>query len=56
MEVTEEGTEAVPITVESITLDGLSIGRQFLADRPFLFFIQHGKTGAILFCGRFCSP
>ena len=56
MEVTEEGMEAVPITVESITLDGLSIGRQFLADRPFLFFIQHGKTGAILFCGRFCSP
>ena len=46
----------MPITVESITLDSLSIGWQFLADRPFLFFIQHGKTGAILFCGHFCPP
>ena len=56
VEVTEEGTVAAAATVARITPRILRILPRFCADRPFLFFIQHGKTGAILFCGRFCSP
>ncbi|XP_027814514.2 serpin B6 isoform X2 [Ovis aries] len=56
VEVTEEGTEAAAATGAVVMMRSLSVVPRFCADRPFLFFIQHGKTGAILFCGRFCSP
>ncbi|XP_017894745.1 PREDICTED: serpin B6-like isoform X1 [Capra hircus] len=56
VEVTEEGTEAAAATGAVVMMRSLSVMPRFCADRPFLFFIQHGNTGAILFCGRFCSP
>ncbi|XP_068850185.1 serpin B6-like [Capricornis sumatraensis] len=56
VEITEEGTEAAAATGAVVMMRALSVVPRFCADRPFLFFIQHGKTGAILFCGRFCSP
>ena len=56
VEVTEEGTEAAAATGAMFMMLCLRIVPRFCADRPFLFFIQHGQTGAILFCGRFCSP
>ena len=56
VEVTEEGTEAAAATGAMVMMLCLRIVPRFCADRPFLFFIQHSKTGAILFCGRFCSP
>ena len=56
LEVTEEGTEAAAATGAMVIKFCLRVVPRFCADRPFLFFIQHGKTGAILFCGRFCSP
>jgi serine protease inhibitor len=28
----------------------------FIADHPFLFLIQHRKTGCILFVGRVTTP
>ncbi|MGB9762369.1 MAG: serpin family protein [Caldimicrobium thiodismutans] len=28
----------------------------FRADHPFIFIIQHNKTDAILFIGRFYEP
>uniref|UniRef100_A0A8C2XVS6 Serpin B6 n=1 Tax=Capra hircus TaxID=9925 RepID=A0A8C2XVS6_CAPHI len=58
VEVTEEGTEAAAATGATIMTRSLRevILPRFCANRPFLFFIQHSKTGAILFCGRFCSP
>lgn len=56
VEVTEEGTEAAAATGAVVMMRSLSVVPRFCADRPFLFFIQHGNTGAILFCGRFCSP
>ena len=56
LEVTEEGTEAAAATGAMVMMLCLGIVPRFCADRPFLFFIQHGQTGAILFCGRFCSP
>ncbi|KAM7229788.1 hypothetical protein CapIbe_019904 [Capra ibex] len=56
VEVTEEGTEAAAATGVVVMMRSLIVVPRFCADRPFLFFIQHGNTGAILFCGRFCSP
>ncbi|KAB0336306.1 hypothetical protein FD755_026008, partial [Muntiacus reevesi] len=48
VEVTEEGTEAAAATSAGPVMRCLRIVPRFCADRPFLFFIQHGKTGAIL--------
>ena len=56
VEVTEEGTEAAAATGAVLMMRCLRIVPRFCADRPFLFFIHHGKTGAILFCCRFYSP
>ena len=56
VEVTEEGTEAVAASEARIRGLSLRTVPRFCANRPFLFFIQHSSTGAILFCGRFCSP
>ncbi|XP_010851318.1 PREDICTED: serpin B6, partial [Bison bison bison] len=56
VEVTEEGTEAVAATGAEVMTGSLMTIPMFCADHPFLFFIQHSRTGAILFCGRFCSP
>ena len=56
VEVTEEGTEAAAATGAMVMMLCLRIVPRFCADRPFLFFIQHSKTGAILFCCRFYSP
>uniref|UniRef100_F7EUC3 Serpin B6 n=1 Tax=Rattus norvegicus TaxID=10116 RepID=F7EUC3_RAT len=56
VEVNEEGTEAVAATGSTITMRCLRFTPRFLADHPFLFFIQHVKTKGILFCGRFSSP
>uniref|UniRef100_A0A8D0HMV2 Serpin B6 n=1 Tax=Sphenodon punctatus TaxID=8508 RepID=A0A8D0HMV2_SPHPU len=56
IEVNEEGTEAGAATAAIKMIKCLSIVPRFTADHPFLFFIQHVKTGNILFYGRFCSP
>ena len=56
LEVTEEGTEAAAATGAVVMMRCLMVVPRFNANHPFLFFIQHSKTGAILFCGRFCSP
>ena len=56
VEVTEEGMEATAATEAMEVFICMRNVPRFHANRPFLFFIQHGKTGAILFCGRFCSP
>ncbi|XP_060100252.1 serpin B6-like isoform X2 [Heteronotia binoei] len=56
IEVNEEGTEAAAATAAVMMLRCAMITPRFTADHPFLFFIRHNKTGAILFYGRFCSP
>lgn len=53
--VDEKGTEAsaataVVIATRAVLLDTL------IVDRPFLFFIRHDPTGAILFQGRVLDP
>lgn len=49
--VDERGTEAGAVT-QAMTL-GLEL---FIVDRPFLFVIQHKRTGAILFIGVVHNP
>ena len=54
IEVNEEGTEAAAAT--GIGVNALSLKPMFNADHPFLFFIRHNDTGAILFMGRLLKP
>ncbi|XP_051721317.1 leukocyte elastase inhibitor-like isoform X6 [Ctenopharyngodon idella] len=58
VEVNEEGTEAAAATatiLEKIT-SLPSSSKSFTADHPFLFFIRHNPSNAILFYGRLSSP
>ncbi|XP_051721310.1 leukocyte elastase inhibitor-like isoform X2 [Ctenopharyngodon idella] len=54
VEVNEEGTEAAAATGAVVAVR--SFAQMFNADHPFLFFIRHNPSNAILFYGRFCSP
>ncbi|XP_008562264.1 PREDICTED: leukocyte elastase inhibitor [Galeopterus variegatus] len=56
VEVNEEGTEAAAATGGIATFAMLLPEEEFIADHPFLFFIQHNPTANILFLGRFSSP
>ena len=51
--VNEEGTEAAAVTTLEMFL---SAPPTFIADRPFLFFIQDDESGAILFMGKIVDP
>lgn len=54
VEVNEEGTEAAAATGIGMML--MSLKPMFSANHPFLFFIRHVRTGAILFLGRLMEP
>lgn len=54
IDITETGTTASAATAISITRDGSS--PVVRVERPFLFFIQHKQTGAILFWGTVIRP
>lgn len=54
VDITEIGTEASAASIVSITRDGSHKVVRF--ERPFLFFIQHKKTGIILFWGKVIRP
>ncbi|WP_115862925.1 serpin family protein [Halorussus litoreus] len=51
--VDEQGTEAAAATgAEVVMTSATSADAEFVADRPFLFVVRHGTTGAPLFVGR----
>lgn len=54
----EKGTEAAAATAVLMTAGGPPPGKPltFRADHPFLFFVRHRDTGAILFVGRMVKP
>jgi serpin B len=56
--VDEAGTEAAAATAVVIGVTSAPIGEpvELRFDRPFLFFIQHDATGAILFAGVVENP
>ncbi|XP_054439855.1 serpin B11 isoform X1 [Pteronotus mesoamericanus] len=56
VDVNEEGTEAATATGDNLVMKRLPIRAQFVANRPFLFFIKHSGTNTILFCGKLASP
>jgi serpin B len=59
VEVHEKGTKAVATTRIGETSKLAEIGPPeivFRADHPFLFFIRHNLSGAILFFGRLADP
>jgi serpin B len=52
--VDEKGTTAAAATGVSVGVT--SVPPSLVVDRPFLFFIRHNPTGAILFQGRVVDP
>ena len=52
--VNEEGTEAAAVT--GIELAFTSLPPSFIANHPFLFFIQDNESGTVLFMGRVSDP
>lgn len=56
VDVNEEGTEAAAATGVDMEVRSITIPVEFVADHPFIFFIQHKPTKSILFVGRYCSP
>ncbi|XP_042639438.1 leukocyte elastase inhibitor-like, partial [Orycteropus afer afer] len=56
VEMNEEGTEAAAATGAVATFTMMMPEETFIADHPFLFFIQHKSSNSILFYGRFSSP
>jgi serpin B len=57
VEVNEEGTEAAAATGIAMRLASAQPRPVvFRADHPFLYFIRHDATGAILFMGRMMDP
>jgi serpin B len=61
IDVQEEGTEAAASTAIEMTDCAVEIPpppvlREFRADHPFMFFIEDGRTGCILFMGKVVNP
>jgi serpin B len=60
VEVDEKGTEAAAATSVHMTLTSVQEPTGpppvFRADHPFLFLIQHNRSGSILFIGRVADP
>lgn len=54
IEVSEDGTKASAAT--TAILIARSSPPWFIVDRPFLFFIRHNPTGAVLFMGQIYKP
>jgi serpin B len=56
--VDEAGTEAAAATAAMMAVTSMPIGEpvRLIVDRPFLFFVRHRPTGAILFAGRVLDP
>ena len=55
LDVNEVGTEAAAVTIVTLCAGGPAHPSVY-CDHPFLFLIQHRKTGNILFMGRLGNP
>ena len=55
IEVNEEGTEAVAVTVAEVSEKGIDYIETFHALHPFIYYIVDNNTGTILFMGSYCG-
>ncbi len=55
IEVTEQGTKARSITVESFLVKAETDNPEFYATHPFLYFVYDDATHAIMLMGQFCG-
>ncbi|MFA4647827.1 serpin family protein [Pyrococcus kukulkanii] len=57
IKVDEKGTEAAAATAIIVVETAMPVEvKEFKADHPFIFFIIHKPTGAIIFMGRIANP
>ena len=56
VDVNEEGTKAASVTVFGYGMGPVPEVVDFIADHPFLFFIQDRKSGLIHYIGRVQDP
>ncbi|NIP96303.1 MAG: serpin family protein, partial [Akkermansiaceae bacterium] len=52
----EQGTEAAAATAIIAGIVSAPEPATFIADRPFLFWIEHSSTGEMLFLGQVTNP
>lgn len=55
IEVTEQGTKARSITVESFLVKAETENPEFYATHPFLYFVYDDATHTIMLTGQFCG-
>jgi len=56
IDVNEEGTEAAAATAIVVELKAIPDPKEFTADHPFIFLIEHKPTDSILFMGKVMDP
>ena len=56
IEVNEEGTEAAAATAVRVAMRSMPRVFEFIADKPFFFFIQHKPSHLVLFMGKMANP
>jgi serpin B len=54
--IDEQGTEAAAATAVVVRVESAPMPAELTVDRPFLFFIRHADSGAVLFMGRVTDP
>ena len=55
VEVNEQGSEAAAATVVEMVESAMPEEKNFIANRPFVFFIAEEDTGAVLFLGKYAK-
>ena len=55
LEVTEQGTKARSITVESFLVKAETEKPEFIANRPFMYIVYDDASRAIMLIGQFCG-
>jgi serpin B len=55
VEVNEQGSEAAATTVVEMKESAMHEEKNFIADRPFVFFIAEEDTGTVLFLGKYAT-
>lgn len=55
IDVNEEGTKAAAVTFIGVTTSEKKIDFEFIANKPFIFFMVDNEYDVIVFCGKICN-